>query len=249
MALAMLIPAQADNYFTMGKNDSIRINPAFLDYPKHVPVYAHFDGRLDCWQLVITYPTGLSYSSSTQASGMHVPFVNRNGTDSIYDAYLSVTNNGSIISSIINEFGYWDPDGNHIYDTYGTVKWEAGDHQMIDLTLMTSNSMAQTSQLIIYGILSSTADWRGGTIGEVIFYKYITVYVGYRKGDLNGDEVITPTDATILTNYILNETGLNDYQLAAADVNGDGVINPTDITVLNNMLLNGVNGADDEMEL
>lgn len=40
--IAML--ASADNYFTVGENDTLRINPMYLNSTIIVPVHAHLDG-------------------------------------------------------------------------------------------------------------------------------------------------------------------------------------------------------------
>ena len=243
-----LFSVHADNYFTMGQNDSIRIHPSTIGIQREVPVYAHFDGRLDAWNLTLTYSPGLSYNSCTPGDGMTIPYVDRNGCDAEFRANLSANNSGTLISSIIYEFGYWDYDGDSVYETYGTIKWEAGDYDMFSLFLVPMAAMGDSATITINGILTSTDDWRGGTIGHVIFHKQITMWVGYRRGDVNGDEVITITDSNLLASYLLNDSGLtNQYQLAAADLNGDGLINTTDLSLLNGMILNGVNETGDEL--
>lgn len=83
------------------------------------------------------------------------------------------------------------------------------------------------------------------------FYKRIYIRFGYKKGDVNGDEFVNITDATNLTNYILNDGDYYDeYQLDAADVNGDGEINVSDVNLLINIIYNtngfaGMENIDD----
>ena len=247
MAFAMLMPAQADNYFTMGENDSIRIRPSDIGGTRIVPMYAHFDARVDAWNINMTYPSGMEYAAKLDGPGTDIPYINHFGRDSIYHATISVANNGTSFSSVIYEFGYWDHNGDGIYDSYGTVKWEAGDYLMTYLNFSIYPPLPNTGTITIQGIISSTDDWRGGTVGQVVFYRQIDVWVGYRKGDVNGDEVLTITDVNMLINYVVNETGLNSqYQIDAADVNGDGEINLTDVTILTNMVVNGINEVTQE---
>ena len=247
VAFSAFLNSQADNYFKIGANDSIRIRPSDVGLSREAPVYGHFDGRLDAWSLSLSYPTGLDFDHASSGPGMAIPYVNQSGTDSICVADLSVNNGGTHISSIIYDFGYWDYNNDGFYDTYGTVKWEAGDYLMFSLWLSPSLTMSNPCYITVSGIMTSTDDWRGGIIGHVTFYKLVTVYVGYRRGDVNGDEVLTITDVNMLTNYVVYETGFtNQYQIDAADVNGDGLINLTDVTILTNMVINGINEVTQE---
>ena len=101
LALMAILPASADSYFTMGVNDTVRIHPMFLGAQKLFEVRALLDGRIDHWSLDITYPVGLDFNEATPLGGMSVPFVNRNGEDSVYNAPFSVLNSGTLISSTI----------------------------------------------------------------------------------------------------------------------------------------------------
>ena len=57
------------------------------------------------------------------------------------------------------------------------------------------------------------------------------------KGDVNGDQMVSVTDVTLLVNIILGET--DDYDEYAADLNGDGFISIADVTLLVNIILGG----------
>lgn len=55
-------------------------------------------------------------------------------------------------------------------------------------------------------------------------------------GDVNGDGIITVTDAVSVVNYILRNPSSN-FIAVAADMNGDGIINVTDaVSIVNNIL-------------
>ena len=57
------------------------------------------------------------------------------------------------------------------------------------------------------------------------------------KGDVNGDQMVSVTDVTLLVNIILGET--DDYDEYAADLNGDSYITVADVTLLVNIILGG----------
>lgn len=51
-------------------------------------------------------------------------------------------------------------------------------------------------------------------------------------GDLDGDGLLTITDATLLQRALAEYEPLTEAQAALADLNGDGVINVRDLTCL-----------------
>ena len=48
--------AVAENYFTAGINDTLRIKPSLIGSQKPVVVRAHLDGRADIWMITASYP-------------------------------------------------------------------------------------------------------------------------------------------------------------------------------------------------
>ena len=243
--LFVSLSATADNYFTMGLNDTVRINPFYLDNYVNVPVRAHFDGRLDYWHLTFDYPDGLSYHNAIRDSAsMSIVYVNQLGDTLIHEADLTILNNGNVIMSSISIMGYYDPNHDHLLDCYGTVKWEAGDYDPMFILNLHVSSSFRNGTLSITALLSSTHDWRGGTVGDgVNSYKDVYFYVGYMRGDVDGNERLTIADVTELINYLLNPdtSELDEFQIAACDANGDGAITIYDVTYLTNIVLG--NGA------
>ena len=107
--------ASADNYFTMGVNDSLRNNPMYLASTVTIPVRAHFGGRLDQWKVrVYTRLRAISEMvTASRGSGMDVPYLDSNGNDSIYHAPLNYLRDAPA-DSLLNEFsslisvtGFW----------------------------------------------------------------------------------------------------------------------------------------------
>lgn len=249
MSLLATFGATADNYFTINGvvNDTLRINPTNLNGYVILYFNANFEGYLDSWRLDLTYPrdTVMKVFYVSRASGMNIPYLKSDGTNDIYEATLTITPhfnnetyNGEVtLSSITNQYGYWDPDSDGIYESYGTIKWGPGwhnnlfriDYQMID--------DCTGDSIVIDGHLLSTEDMRGNIV-NADFEKVIYLNVAYLLGDVNGDDAVTIADVTALTNYVLmNGDWFDQYQFEAADVNMDGNINVNDVTRLINMVI------------
>lgn len=61
-------------------------------------------------------------------------------------------------------------------------------------------------------------------------------FAANKKGDVNGDGIITPADAELVAQYILGEKTLTSTQKTAADCNGKSGINIGDVIwILNNL--------------
>ncbi|MBR5170497.1 MAG: dockerin type I repeat-containing protein [Muribaculaceae bacterium] len=236
--------ASADNYFTIGENDTLRINPIFLGSNYPVSLRAHFEGRLDIWFLNLYLPSGLTAQDFDEGDDMTVSYINSDSLLATYDAnlFLGYVEGGYGLSTYINATGYWDYNFDHMLEPYGYVKWEPGDYpDMVRLSLNVSSTFTGGTATVS-GSLTSTNDTRGGTINSpntpVPFTKTVTVYVGYKRGDVNGDDLINISDVNALTNYLINDEALDAYQLAAADWNGDGEVNITDALLLTSYILN-----------
>ena len=254
MALMAILPASADSYLTFCDGDTLRLHPSCLDFSKKITMRGHFEGRLDHWDIKFGYPSWMTVDKILKSYDMlAVPYVDINGDSTscnapLYWNHIYASPEDSLSCSI-TDAGYWDPDNDGIYETYGTVKWEAGDYdRMFEIRFDIGNA-----DTLLYGNmnfrywLSSTDDDRGGTIADTSYVRNIYVYVGYLVGDVNGDERINIADVSDLTDIILNHTPLDIYQTAAADVDGNGVVGVADITALGDMILSGsVNGVEDE---
>ena len=243
MAFAMLMPAQADSYFTMGENDYVRINPSWLNTPIMVPVKAHFDEREDFFFFTIKYPQQMYPLMISRGPDMAVHYTYSDGNDSIHNAILNVGSGFTNVTAYTTGYGYWDYNNDGIYEPYGTIKWEAGDYDEMLYLSFTPLSFTLADTCVSFdGRLSAGPDLRSGSQGgESLFYKNVHFYFGYKIGDVNGDEYINIVDVNLLINYVVYETGLDsEYQLAAADINGDGYINVTDVNLLISMSNNGV---------
>lgn len=239
----------AECYFTTLEGDTLRIEPSLLDNGKKIHFCSYFDGRLDYWSLTMTYPNGLIPTLAEMDTLGLIPYFDQSGTAMTLLPLLSLPSGFSILQSSINTPAYWDPEDDGIYDSYGTVKWEAGYHEHMFYIDFDVKPYFRSGNIGISGILSSTHDWRSGTIGNgVYFYRSIFVKVGYMRGDVDGNRELGIGDLTNLLGYLNDPVAqpLDEFQLEAADVNGDGEIGIADVTVLLTLLLEGgvINSVD-----
>ena len=245
LALMAILPASADCDFTFSSvtNDTLWVHPSAYNFFSRDTLCAHFDGRLDNWDIVLALPNGMSiFSVSQVGSGMNIPYdsINGNSCTCYAPLYWNQTVSGrDSLSSSITLPGYWDPDNDGVYESYGTVKWDAGNHKMVRFIFEfdTSFKVDTVNTITISGMLSSTSDQRGGTISETTFSKTLFVYMGYKRGDVNGDGRVNIADLADLEDHILNHTHLDDFQLKAADVDGNDVVDFCDVTALIDLLI------------
>lgn len=226
--------AFADNYFTMGVNDTLRIHPGALGGYVNVPVRAHFDGRLNHFYLTMSYPIdgSLTAGAVADSTGMNVPYFDSTGTPCVYAAHVSTAVNNTVIFAEIPITGYWDYNNSGNYAPYGTVKWEAGNYPKMFYIQINVSQQCPENDITITGDLWSDGDARGGTVGYVNFYKSIHIVVGYMRGDINGDEFINLADMNLLIDHLINGTPFDAYEMAAADITGDGNVNTADLSAL-----------------
>ena len=246
LAVLAILPASADSDFTFSSvtNDTLRIHPLYLGLMAADTVCAHFDGRLDNWDMELVLPNGMSvHNVIPLGEGMNIPYIGITGDSCTCYAPLYWNHNTEVgkdsLSSTITLPGYWDPDNDGVYESYGTVKWDAGNHKMVRFIFEFNSSFKvdTVNTITISGMLSSTSDQRGGTISETTFSKTLFVYMGYKRGDVNGDGRVNIADLADLQDHILNHTHLDDFQLKAADVDGNDVVDSCDVTALIDLLI------------
>ena len=181
---------------------------------------------------------------------MNVPYLQSDGTPAISTPVLTSNSDKTIFSSTITDIGYWDPDNDGTYEPYGTVKWGPEDCGTMFTVFLDINSDCTGDTISIDGYLTSTGDARDdvGVLYNVLFYKSFVFKVGYKPGDVNGDSLVDMDDMTALINYLMNNQGLNAYQLVGADLNDDGQVDMDDLSLLINYLTNYPYLSPDELE-
>ena len=131
-----------------------------------VPIKAHFDGRLNAFDLEITYPAGLTPVRAMAGRDMTIAYMDKNGQNQTQAVSLMLNADFTRYIAAININGYWNgPNG---FEAYGAVKWEAGNYdEMILLTLQVGNNFSG-GNISLHSDLSSGFDNRGGTIGTQV---------------------------------------------------------------------------------
>lgn len=236
--MLLAVSVNSANYISLG--DDVRVHPRYLDGYYKATATMNVEGMLDDWQIIATYPAGVAVklvAGIVPLEGMTVEFTDRFGQAQVYEAPLQVSAAYSTIASHISQQGFWDYDCDGYFESYGTAKWLPGQYRMFDLNLYITPEFRQ-GDVIFDGTLTSGSDQRGAVLQGVRFYRVTHLWVGYMRGDVNGDERINITDVTILINALneqgVSDTWLDEFQLAAADFNGDGLVNITDVTALIN---------------
>ena len=236
LPLAAMNAASADNFFTMGVNDTVAIAAADRGHSVTLPVNAHFDGRVNRWTLTLSYPDGLAAVMAIGGEGMAVPYLNSEGEECIHNAVLTTDQSLTTISSMVTVPGYW-PYGSG-YLAYGFATWESGDYDGIFSLTVDVDRGFQGGNLSISGTLAGVDPWGGGVGNGVLFYRNVVFIVTFERGDVNGDGEVNIGDVTALINFLLTDTQPDtDGQFNAADVDGSGHLSIADVTDLINLLL------------
>lgn len=234
IALLVCVTANAMSFFSFG--DTVRINPNRLDGYQKMICTAQLDGYADKWSLTMSYPAGTLpklVAGITALEGMAVEYVDNAGVVQVYDAPLQVSEAYNTIASSVPVYGYWDYNEDGVLETYGTAKWEPGHYEMFSLNFYISPEFRR-GWLIIDGTISSSGDSRGPILQNVQFYKKTWVYVGYQKGDVNGDGRVSISDVTLLISHLMGDAmeELNEFQIDAAEFNLDGKVSIVDVTAI-----------------
>lgn len=81
----------------------------------------------------------------------------------------------------------------------------------------------------VYSFKIRAIDSQNAVMGVVSQSKYVRAIL---NGDVNGDQTINSTDATLVQNHVLNNQTLSAIQKIAADVDGNGLVQSTDYSYI-----------------
>lgn len=246
MMLLVATTTSAENWFNFSEaiNDTLRIRPNRLGGYSTYSVDMNVDAYCDFFRIAMTYPCGLRPKMLYQqrgieaGSGLTVCYTNRYGAFDTYTPNLNVGEYYESISSYIAVDGYYDYNGDGEFETYGTVKWSPGHNaDMLRINFWVEDHFRK-GHIVFDTQFNSGSDRRGAILSNVYSYKQVLVYVGYKKGDVNGDERHTIADVALLIDYLLNGFDDDEFAYDAADVNNDNYVSIVDVAVLINWLLN-----------
>lgn len=231
------------SYFTLAEDDTVKLSPASAGDTISLSVRAHFANRFDRWTLNMSYPEGLEPLSAVAGEDMTVSYLNSQGQEMEYNAVLLSSQDWGVISaSTVAVNGYFDMTGTGSYVCYGSVKWEAGDHDDMFKLLFSFNKGFRGGTFTFDGLLSAGADVREWSNGRsAMFSKSFVIVVPRPLGDMTGDWEVDINDVTAMIGGVLDGsvTSLSGEDLAVSDLNGDGVVDISDVTALIDILLHG----------
>ena len=237
--LLSLSTISADTYFEI---DDYEFSRADIGTMVPLPVKAHFSGRLSAWQIYFTLPEGLTLRAAESTEQMKIYYYNRRGK---LDSITPGVSKGTIptVLSVIMTSGFWDPDGDGEYETYGVVKWEAGDYDHFFTLWFDVLPEFKGGEMIMETNPASGDDTRGGTIketgdhGKKFFTSTMFTLEPPMPGDVDGNGSLSIADATLLVDYLLNQE-VEGFLVEAADVDGNDTVSISDVTALIDLLVN-----------
>ena len=134
-----------------------------------LPIKATFSGRLNGWDLEITYPEHLIPTFVEAGSDMTLTYFDSRGRQKTLNAALSGTEQMDHFLAIITTEGYYqDPEAEDptAWVSHMTVKWEAGEYDEMMLLYFEVEEGFEGGEILFHTCCASGKDPRGGTIQE-----------------------------------------------------------------------------------
>jgi hypothetical protein len=161
MTLALAGTAMADSYLYL---DDFEVIPG---QRITVPVKANFDGRVSGFQLDLTYPQGLTPVSIREGGDMAITYLESDGSEQTQSPAFYPNQAHDCCIAIFTNAGFWDPDGDGMYEQYGVIKWEAGAYDEMMLLTLNVDEGFTGDEIMLETELSSGSDTRGGTVTDL----------------------------------------------------------------------------------
>ena len=144
--------------------DDFEVAQAELGTEICIPVKAHFDARLNAYDVEFTYPEGLVATFVEPGADMSVQSYNARGRATTFTATLyGAMEPYEHFIATIGEMGYWQPEEGGGWEAYGAVKWEAGEYEEMLLLYFEPAADFQGGEIVVKTTCSSGFDNRGGT--------------------------------------------------------------------------------------
>lgn len=232
--MTMAMNANAMSTIRFAGSD-VRISPKYLNGYYKAYVYADFDGMCDNISINLTYPSYLRpkvVNAVTPCDGYSVNYLDAQGEE--HNEWPPITTympDYTTISCVSTYDGYWDYNGDGILETYGTAKWEPGTHLFFSINLYVGACFDE-GHITMSGILTSGPDQRGPVLQGVRFFSNTHFWIGYRPGDVTGNERLTIDDVTDLIDLLIGVGYHDEWQRKAADFDQNGEVDIADVTKL-----------------
>ena len=135
-----------------------------------LPIKATFSGRLNGWDLEITYPEHMIPTYIEEGADMTLTYYNARGKQQTLNASISGAYApwDHVLCAIMAEGYYQDPEGEDptAWVTYNAVKWEAGVYEEMLLLSFEIEEGFEGGEILFRTQCASGKDPRGGTILE-----------------------------------------------------------------------------------
>jgi len=161
MTLALAGTAMADSYLYL---DDFEVIPG---QRITVPVKANFDGRVSGFQLDLTYPQGLTPVSIREGGDLAITYLESDGSEQTQSPAFYPNQAHDCCIAIFTNAGFWDSDGDGMYEQYGVIKWEAGAYDEMMLLTLNVDEGFTGDEIMLETELSSGSDTRGGTVTDL----------------------------------------------------------------------------------
>ncbi len=158
-----------------------------------LPLRAHFDARVSGWLVEMTFPEGITPVYCESGGATTITYLDARGTQQTVKASFTPGPTNTNILSYLGTAGFWLPEGATEYESYGVVKWEAGDYGEMALIYCQVDPNFAGGQLSVYSELSSGNDARGGTIPNQNHTYTTNITIGGQE--LQGEVLIGDCDA------------------------------------------------------
>jgi hypothetical protein len=237
LIVASVATALASNSFKLDNSDTLRIHPSRLSGYWQTVVTMTNDAYVDNWLVAIQFPDGIApklVAGATPLSGMVVPYIGPDGKEYTCECPLNVSAEYATVTSRTSGYGYWDYNADGVFEPYGSVKWLPTTHEMWRFNLYIDTKFRE-GDIIFDGTLDASQDSRGPILSNVKTYNRIHLWVGYRPGDVTGDNLLTVGDASLIIAYLLLDEDeretywSNEFSAAAADYDRDGYVTMGDV--------------------
>lgn len=162
----------------------------------------HWELAMDEWFMRFSMPQGLELLSINRGRDLDMVVFDQDGEPYTYSAPLVVQDTSAACK--ITDIGYEDLDTDGDFDPYGTIKFQAGNQEVLFLDVLVHEDF-ELGTITIDGRFNSDTDDRMYTpvCNDFWFISYATVRVAYERGDMNSDGKVTVEDVALLIDSLL----------------------------------------------
>ena len=138
LAMAVSVSATTNKFYI---ND-IQLEQDQLGTNVWVDVMLHVDEAFNAWSINFTYEGDMTVTNAVRANAdaFKLPYVDEFGDEMVADVSGNLMGNSTECYGFCATGGFWDPDGDEEYESYGAVKWmpAAEDYVFVQIRIKPS---------------------------------------------------------------------------------------------------------------